>query len=261
MLYYTTSESNSDDLLLFLHAGNYSGTMWHEIASRLIGLRCIFVDLPGHGYSREVELISLEQAADAVASVIEQEFNGRPVNLVGLSFGAYVGLILASRHPHLIRRAMISGIHLGAIPNARAMNIFAAVMSPFIRLRWVRRKLAEPLGITDPHIIDRTDGQPNLSPRTMRTILRLVSVFDVEEKLPSIAVSTLMIAGGKEHPTIVTALHVFQDKMADCIAQTVPGLGHAWCNEDPQLFARTLQAWCDGNALPPGLKAIGTIDQ
>lgn len=260
MLYYTTSGDSSDQPLVFLHAGNYSGTMWHEIASRLTSLQCIFVDLPGHGYSSDIELTSLEQAADAVAAVIERGFDGGPVNLVGLSFGGYVGMMLMIRHPHLVRRAMISGIHLGSIPNARAMNAFAALMSPLIRLRWMRRKLAEPLGITDPAIINRTDGQPNLTPRTMRAILRLVSVFDVHTSLPSIQVSTLMIAGGEEHATIVESLAAFKDAMPDCTARTVPGLGHAWCNEDPELFTQTVQAWSDTNTLPLRLMIVEPND-
>ncbi|WP_227268233.1 alpha/beta fold hydrolase [Roseobacter weihaiensis] len=256
MLYYTISGARSDNPLLFLHAGNYSGTMWHDIAARVSNHHCIFVDLPGHGYSREIDLTSLDQAADAVARVIEQDFGGGPVNLVGLSFGGYVGLILMARHPHLIRRSMLSGIHLGAIPNAKAMNLVAGLMSPLIRLGWVRRKLAEPLGITDASIIDRTDGRANLTPRTMRAVLRLVSVFDVQDELPSIEVPTLMIAGGNEHATIIDSLRTFQAAMPACTARTVPGMGHAWCNEDPQLFAQTLQMWCDGSALSDRLNAV-----
>ncbi len=251
MLYYTTSGDSIHDPLLFLHAGNYSGTMWRDIAEHVSGLHCIFVDLPGHGYSRDIDLTSLDQAADAVAMVIEQDFEGRQINLVGLSFGGYVGLTLMARHPHLIRRAMLSGIHIGKIPNARAINLFARLMSPLIRLRWMRRKLAEPLGVTDMSIIDRTDGQPNLTPRTMRAILRLVSVFDVQDDLRSIRTPTLMIAGGNEHATIVESLHVFEAAMPACTTRIVPEMGHAWCNEDPPLFARTVQAWCDGDALPP----------
>ncbi|UWR47025.1 alpha/beta fold hydrolase [Phaeobacter inhibens] len=260
MLYYTTTGDAPGPPLLFLHAGNYSGPMWHDIAARLTGMRCIFVDLPGHGYSREIQLTSLEQAADAVAMVIERGFESGPVNLVGLSFGGYVGLTLMIRHPHLIRRAMISGIHLGSIPNARAMNAFATVMSPLIQLRWVRRRLAEPLGITDPAIINRTDGRPNLTPRTMRAVLRLVSVFDVHDALPSISVPTLVIAGGNEHATIVNSLDDFQDAMQNCTARTVPGMGHAWCNEDPRLFAQTAQAWCDEEPLPSQLDFVEAND-
>lgn len=260
MLYYTTTGEASGPPLLFLHAGIYSGTMWREIAARLTGMHCIFLDLPGHGYSREIDLTSLEQAADAVAMVIEQGYAGGPVNLVGLSFGGYVGVTLMIRHPHLVRRAMISGIHLGSIPNARAMNAFAAVMSPLIRLRWMRRRLAEPLGITDPTIINRTDGEPNLTPRTMRAVLRLVSVFDVHDALPSIPVPALMIAGGNEHATIVDSLADFQDLMQNCTARTVPGMGHAWCNEDPGLFVQTAQAWCDEAPLPSHLEPVLATD-
>lgn len=256
VLHYTTSGHRSDQPLLFLHAGTYSGTMWRDIAARLSGCHCIFVDLPGHGYSRGVDLVSLDQAADAVATVIKQDFGGTPVTLVGLSFGGYVGMTLMARHPRLVRRAMLSGIHMGAIPNARAMNVFAGLMSPLIRFRWVRRKLAAPLGITDASVIDRPDGRANLTPHTLRTVLRLVSDFDVQGGLSAIQMPSLMLAGGREHATILDSLRVFQEGMPNCTARTVPELGHAWCNQDPQLFAQTLDAWCAGHALPGRLAVL-----
>lgn len=236
--------------VLFLHAGSYSGTMWRDIAERLPDMCCILPDLPGHGFSRDIVLHSLEHAADDVAALITGRYDGRAVNLVGLSFGGYIGLMLTVRHPHLVRRAMLSGIHLGAIPHARAMTFLAALMSPLIRFRWVRRKLAAPLGITDPTVFERADGRANLSPGTLRAVLRLVSVFTPHARLADINVPTLFLAGANEHATIVNSLGEFERRMPQATARVVPRMGHAWCNEDPDLFAETLRAWITNAELP-----------
>ncbi|MEJ6394253.1 alpha/beta fold hydrolase [Gymnodinialimonas sp. 2305UL16-5] len=256
MLHLTELGNENGAPVLFLHAGSYSGTMWRDIAARLPDLCCILPDLPGHGYSREIKLTTLEEAADAVAALIIDRYPGGPVHLVGLSFGAYVGLILMARHPQLIQRAMLSGLHLGALPQRRLMTLFAAVISPLIRLHVVRRKLAEPLGITDRSIYDRADGAANLTPRTLRSVFRLVSVFDVYDLLPTIPVPTLVIAGEREHSTITYSLNDFQRLMPNCAARIVPGLGHAWCREDPDLFAETVAAWQRGAPPPSDLAPI-----
>lgn len=256
MIYHTETGTADGDPVLFLHAGSYSGTMWHDCTRRLTGLRCILPDLPGHGYSREIDLLCLEQAADAVATLITEAYDARPVSIVGLSFGGYVGLMLMARHPQLVQRAMLSGIQLGSIPNAPIMNLFAGLISPLVRLHSFRRKMAAPLGVADPLIYDRTDGKANLTPRTLRKVVVLASVFDVHEVLPTIHVPTLMIAGANEHSTIVNSLAKYQRLMPDCTARTVPDMGHAWCNQDPDLFAQTVQAWEARAPLPPRLASV-----
>lgn len=90
----------------------------------------------------------------------------------------------------------------------------------------------------------------------MRAVLRLVSVFDVHDLLADIHVPTLMIAGGEEHSTIVNSLSDFQRLMPDCTARTVPDMGHAWCNQDPDLFAQTIQAWVNRTSLSPRLDCV-----
>lgn len=161
MIYYTETGLETDTPVVFLHAGSYSGTMWADITTRLGGLHCIVPDLPGHGYSRPIELRSLEQAADEVATLIIHKFGERAVNVVGISFGGYVGLMLMARHPRMVQRAMLSGIHLDSVPNPWVMNLFAGLMSPLMRFRGCRRKMAAGLGVSDPHIYDRTDDAAN----------------------------------------------------------------------------------------------------
>lgn len=256
MLYCTETGPAEGEPILFLHAGGYSGTMWHEVARRLPQMRCILADLPGHGLSRRIRLTSLAQAADDIAEMISMRYGGHPTTIIGLSFGGYVGLILMARHPRLVRRAMLSGIHLGSVPNPLMMKLMSALMSPLTRVPWVRRKMAAALGVTDPQIYGRSDGTANLSPRTFRQVMNLVSVFNVYGLLSEIDVPTLLIAGANEHQTILRSLVTYQRLMPDCVARTVPQMGHAWCNQDPALFAKTVTCWASGTPLPHELSAI-----
>jgi len=87
--------------------------------------------------------------------------------------------------------------------------------------------------------------------------MRLVSVFDLAEQLPKIDVSTLVIAGAGEQATILDSLSEYRRLMPDCTVRTVPGTGHAWCNQDPDLFADTVRAWVRQACLPRRLDVVG----
>lgn len=87
--------------LVFLHGFLESSTMWDYLPLKELSVRCILVDLPGHGQSPlndSVEIPSIRFMADEVLRVL----NTLQVNeftLVGHSLGAYVGLELAQLTP------------------------------------------------------------------------------------------------------------------------------------------------------------------
>ena len=87
--------------LVFLHGFLESSTMWDYLPLKELNVRCILVDLPGHGQSPlndSVEIPSIRFMADEVLQVL----NSLQVNeftLVGHSLGAYVGLELAQLTP------------------------------------------------------------------------------------------------------------------------------------------------------------------
>lgn len=255
-LYWSACGPPDADTIVFLHAGGYRGSSWAIATELLPGFRCLMPDLPGHGGSQDIPLGSVEQAADAVAELITQR--GGPVHIVGLSFGSYVGLKLMTRHPHLIKKAIISGVQVGAIPNAGLMNVTMAMMSPLIRFEWFRRRSAAQMGIVDPSIYNRPDGSSNLSPKTLRTVGRLAASFDIEAELPSIQSRTLLLAGEREHPLILNSLGTFAALIPHCAARVVADAGHPWPVRKPHLFAQTLTAWINEMALPEELRPIAS---
>lgn len=229
--------------VLFLHPGGYTSKIWQQTAEDLPEMRCLMVDLPGHSESQHVPLTTLEQASDAVADLLTHRYEGDPVHVVGVSFGAYVGLMLGLRYPELVESVMLSGIQLGQIPKSGLLNAFAAVMSPLMRLTWFRRKSAMAFGISDPAIYSHPNGSPVVSPKTFRTIMRLASNFDIADDLPDVAVRVLVTAGSKEHPLILRSLPKFQALIPECRAATATGGGHGWCLQHSKLFAATLRKW------------------
>lgn len=256
MLYCSEAGGPEGNPVFFLHGGSFTGRSWHAIADRLVEMHCLLPDLPGHGESQHHTLASLEQAADDLAALIIEKCGDRKVDIVGLSLGGYVGFMMMARHPNVVGRAMLSGIQIGSIPKPRAMILMMNVMSPLFALKWFRQKMAKSMGITDMNLVNRNDGSANVSPATLRTIGRLAAKFEVQGLLETIDIPTLIIAGGREHPSILNSLQVYQTGMPNCTARIAPDMGHGWCIEDPDLFAETVRAWMTEAPLPIVLKDL-----
>src|SRR4051794_20922309 len=67
MLHLRTSGDPSQPTVVLLHGIGTSGWMWENLFARLNGLHCIAIDMPGHGKSRLIPWISMEDTADRVA--------------------------------------------------------------------------------------------------------------------------------------------------------------------------------------------------
>ncbi len=256
MLFATRTGTDAEKPVVFIHAGGFSGTMWRDVAALLPNTDCVLPDLPGHGNSRHVRFQSLEQCADELADFIKQRHFSGPVDIVGLSFGSYVGLLLMARHPQLVRTAMLSGFHVTGMPNPRLMKLIGYITAPLMQLNWMRRRNALAMGLKDASLASDEHGNPHADVATVRRLLNDAVDFDARQLLSAIAVPTLVIAGGKEHKTILGSLSLLRDQMPNCVSCIAPGLGHAWCAENPELFARTVRSWTSDEPLPDRLEVV-----
>ncbi len=256
MLFATQTGTATEYPIIFIHAGGFSGQMWREIAALVPDTNCVLPDLPGHGHSRHVPFECIEQSADELAHFIEQQAFGGPVDIVGLSFGSYVGLLLMARHPELVRKAMLSGFHVTGMPSPRLMKLIGYFAAPLMHLSWMRRQNARAMGLKDDSSMVDEEGKPHAGVQTVRRVLNAAVDFDAQELLSTTNIPTLAIAGGKEHKTILNSLSLLQDQMPGCVSCIVPGMGHAWCAEDPALFAETVRSWTSSQPLPDQLEVV-----
>ena len=82
--------------LVFLHGFLESSTMWDYLPLNEWNVRCILIDLPGHGQSSlndSSEIPSIRFMAEEVLRVLQAE-NVEEFTIIGHSLGAYVGLEL-----------------------------------------------------------------------------------------------------------------------------------------------------------------------
>lgn len=260
MLYIHNHGHTGDVPILFLHGGGYAGDMWNDIINAMPGFNSIVVDLPGHGKSREVPLTTLAEAADAVVETLSTNWNGLgPINVVGLSFGSYVGINLIIRFPHLVSSALLSGFAVDQIPNGWWLRVMGTMISPIATQRWFRRLSEQSMNIPKGNAMDCWRDGPKTTPSTLRRILQEVTRFELsEEILESISTRILAVAGSQEHPAILQSLSTLQSSLANGMSGIAPDLGHAWPAEAPDLFVSCVRSWIIRQEFPMGLTKLET---
>jgi esterase len=103
---FTTRVGTTGPHLVLLHGLFGSGKNWTSIAKSLgTDYRVTLVDLPNHGRSAWTNHFSYVETADLLADRLTEV--DEPVNLIGHSMGGKVAMVVALRHPALIRRLVV----------------------------------------------------------------------------------------------------------------------------------------------------------
>lgn len=118
----------------YLHGLFGRGRNFTSIASGLLPeAQSLLVDLPNHGRSGWTEHFDYAQMADIVAEYLRAGFAASgPVDVVGHSMGGKVAMVLALRHPDLVRRLAI--IDISPVSSATSRGEFQHLLSSLSRL-------------------------------------------------------------------------------------------------------------------------------
>lgn len=99
------AETGSGDPVVMIHCSTASGRVWDDLAEHLgVGFQAIMPDQWGCGKSDPwtgQELFDLGSEAAPILDLIKAA--GKPVHLIGHSYGGAVALRIAGEHPELIR--------------------------------------------------------------------------------------------------------------------------------------------------------------
>lgn len=116
--------------LLFLHGLFGQGRNWTRIAAALEPVATsVLFDLPNHGRSPRDEDFSYIAMADAVAHDLRERLgSSAAVTVLGHSMGGKVAMVLALRHPELVRALVVVDIAPdGSSHDAEFTRIIAAL--------------------------------------------------------------------------------------------------------------------------------------
>lgn len=249
-LYVRESGSPGSPAIVFLHGVGLSGRMWDSHMAALSGYHCLAPDLPGFGRSNQLPWISRIDTADLVAELIESRIPARRAHVVGLSLGGSIAHTLLARRPELLDRVVIDGC--GVLPwwGTTLIKAGVAAVSPFLHTRAVVGIVGNVLGLDDEARADLRSASPRAFRRgfTEANSLR-ISPEEIDAPCP-----TLLVAGeGEMKPPVRASNAALAALMDKAEARYVPGHGHGWVGEEPDLHRQMVTSWITEGDLPSEL--------
>ncbi|MFC6580030.1 alpha/beta fold hydrolase [Planomonospora parontospora] len=237
--------------VVLLHGAGTSGWMWtRQIADLAADFLVLVPDLPGHGRSNDHPWVSIADTAALVSEMIAAHAPERRAHVIGLSLGGYVGLHLAAAHPEPVATLTVSGVNILPFPNRGTMKIMGVLMTPLMKWGPMLRANARSLNIP----AEDFDGYREAARAMTRQAFRRVSEEALDFRVPAEAGDSpcpvLAVAGGNEHDLIKRSLTGIAAAFPAGETRLVPGVGHGWNGEKPELFTAMIRARVTGDPLP-----------
>jgi pimeloyl-ACP methyl ester carboxylesterase len=223
--------------IVFLHGGlvffdnNFAGQRDYFSSFRKV----VGIDRRGHGHSPDdARPFSYAEMTEDTAALLEKLALG-PVDIVGHSDGGNIGLLLAARHPELVRRLVVSGANLRAgLPPEELAR----------RKAWTPEQHAERVKILAERVPPtfRTDYEkvsPDGSGHWMTIVEKsyrmwLTPTVIEGSELKSIGIPVLVIAGDHDFTSLEETIEIYRG-LAKGELFIMPGTGHGTLSERPDL--------------------------
>ncbi|MET4781435.1 alpha/beta hydrolase [Glaciihabitans sp. UYNi722] len=248
---YSEYGADRQETLFLLHGGGVTGLMWRTQVAALTDFHLVVVDLPGHASSSHLEFLSLDDAADRVAELIDAVAHGGRTHVIGLSLGGDIGVRMLARHPGVVRSAMLTGLAAEPIsPLMQAIGRLGGLsMKSRAYARMSARTIEVPPELLEEYLAQSRNFRRSDYQRFTREIFAGVSL----DGLSTMDVPVLVVAGERESPTARRSAAIVAAAIPGAVAALAPGVGHVWNVENPELFNETVTMWVNDHHISPEL--------
>ena len=242
--------------IVFLHGLWLSSAMWQPQIERLSNAyHCLAPDLPEHGKSTGIGLLTLENTSRVVANLIREQTPHGRAHVVGLSLGGSVALGLLRDVPGVIDHMMVSGTAARLGPMIAALSKLG---KPLLRILKPAQLISLGLRqskIPQPYLSVLLEDVRHLKPEA---IIHFADAL-VKMELPQGVHAPILVTFGQKEIYMTMANRAARELSRTLPAKAVmaPGVGHVWNLEAPDLFTDTVRAWMTDQPLPKELVVYG----
>ena len=250
-LYY--EETGTGTPVIFVHEFAGDHRSWEpQVRHFSRAYRCITYNARGYPPSdvpMDGERYSQERARDDIRAVLDG-LKIDKAHVVGLSMGGFATLHFGITHGARARSLVIAGCGYGAAPEKRAQFAEEAEASAkrFDELGMAKASEAYALGPTRVQLQNKdprgwrefadqmAEHSSEGSARTMRGVQkRRPSLYDLVDKIKTIAVPTLVMTGDEDWPCLEPGL-LMKRTIPTAALVVMPNCGHAINLEEPAAF-------------------------
>ncbi|SBT54352.1 alpha/beta fold hydrolase [Micromonospora narathiwatensis] len=206
-------------------------------------------DLPGHGSTPGP--FTLDRAVAEVTGLLDREPG--PVHLVGLSLSATVAVQACLARPGRLDSLVLSGGIAAPPPALAVQRAVAALVPARVMAQLAARVLAPTLGGLPESerartVSEATEDFRAVGRRTYLDALRELARTDLRPRLGEVTTPTLVLCGSRDKANLRGAQELAEGIPAARL-EIVPGVGHLWHLERPEIFSRTIGDFVRENAL------------
>jgi 3-oxoadipate enol-lactonase len=238
-------QSGSGPLVLLLHPVGLDRTFWAGLPERLAETHMVIaVDTAGHGNSPDA--VRPGRMQDRIDDIVEllSALNQGPATLLGVSFGGMIAQQVALARPDLVSGLILAGCP-GAIP---------ATAQDAMRKRGADAELHGMSAVTDatlerwftPDFLSTDDVRRVADrlladkPSNWAAAWEAVAEHDALERLKSLDIPALVIAGEKDAATSLDAKRALAAAIPGSRLTILPGAPHIMQIECPDAFAEAV---------------------
>jgi 3-oxoadipate enol-lactonase len=237
-------------VLLLVHGIGSSRAFWDPIVPLLdeggLGdVTCVAIDVPGFGTAPAIEP---PVTVPRLAAAIDDEGRG-PVVVIGHSLGGMIAQELALLAPERVRGLVLCNTIPGVTDGAREFNPMLATVAETEGSAAVADALLPAM--LGPKPLEGTErarerflaDMASSDPASLAAAFRSVVTFDARDRLPSLDVPALVIAGQHE------GNDADQQELADLLGARcvfLPGTSHLAPVESPTAFAAEVVPFLGG---------------
>ncbi len=239
--------------IIFLHGNAVGGWMWLPYLCELPDYHCLLVDLPGHGKSNGLEWLSLEDTANQVIKVIQEQIPQKHAHLVGASLGGSVAFQLLYMRPEVVDHVLITGTSLCPMPGLVLFKVLIRLMAPLIKTDFFLNAALKALNFSREESEQFRKALHDISSQTFVNAWAQALDLRYSPILEKVKNPILLIAGEKEQRFIHQSNYYLASRLPNARARIAPKMGHGWMGESPILFRRVLKTWLTDTTLPEEL--------
>lgn len=223
--------------IVLLHGAGLGAWMWQpQIRPLAARYHVLAPDLPGTGAAVDQGPFTLERAAEAVAGLIRARGGGK-AHVCGLSLGAMVALQMARDVPETLASLTLSAGQI--YPNPLLMTVQRALIA-LIPERTFTDSLPAGFRQSNPELVKIARASARRTgKRGVVAAVNAAARADFRQVLPGIKVPTLVLCGSDDRLNQPAARQAAA-AIPGAMLRIIPGAGHVWNLEQPEVFAHTL---------------------